>query len=246
MRRGLIATSLALLALGAWIEIRAEVRAITSRVGEYQMTRVLTSRNISRNASNVTGPSGIWRPLGRGAGAHTLNPTGDSNGDLWPTIAENSVEPHHAWVVWSRPYQSRYELVWSRWLGTGWDEIRWVLDEISAGDDLDADIDFDSEGRPFMVWWRDGLGDQTVYLSLFLETRWMEPFQVSPEFVNARYPDVTVINNTTVLVKYEVGYGDDVREVNQTVLFNRPVTITDDINPLDFSEGDRDVQQINN
>ena len=100
-------------------------------------------------------------------GGALLNPRGDANGDLWPTIVKSSVAPHYPWVVWSRFNGANYDLAWSRWQGSTWGSIQWILPERTPGDDLDADLTFDQKGTPYVVWWREseeGLGE--VYLSM--------------------------------------------------------------------------------
>jgi hypothetical protein len=48
--------------------------------------------------------------------------------------------------------------------------------------------------------------------------------------VDSRYPSLEVREGGTLLVRFDTPEG----EVEQTVIFDLPVTITEDINPLDF------------
>jgi hypothetical protein len=231
MRRGGIAVALCSIVVGLAPQVAAEVRAIKNRDGAYEMTRVLThdaksSRSGVRTGTDMRGV--VWSRMGRGAGPHTLNPEGDRRGDLWPTIADNSVAPHHPWAVWSRVNGTGYDLAWSRWTDAGWQPVDWVSSDGTGADDLDAHLDFDDEGRPCMVWWGKQ-GDQgTVYFSLFLQNRWMAPYRVSRTGVDARHPTVEAIDVKRFRVRYHTSAGT----VEQSLLFDRPVTITDDINPL--------------
>ena len=200
----------------------SEVRVKTDRRGEYETTQVITG---SRNTS-----ARIWTVFGKGRGSRfALNPHGDRLDDLWPAIAENSLAPYHPWVVWSRHNGNDYDLVWSRWEQSTWKAVDWIHPETPPGDDLDANLAFDSTGRPYVVWWTVGPDGGQVYLSLFLATQWATAYGVSADGVDARYPVVHVGEDGEIHVEYETDEGT----VSQLVLFEQPDTITDDIDPLD-------------
>ncbi len=221
MRRDWLVTALCLLALVVSVGATAEVRVITDRQGIYRTTRVLLDHR----------GNGVWSEVRRGRSRNALNPLGDRIGDFFPTIGESTVAPYHPWVVWSRLYQSQYDLAWSRWNGDRWEPIRWIEPTSSApGDDLDADLSFDEIGRPYIAWWRDENGVGRVYLSTYLGTMWMEAYPVSDLGADGRYPSIEVREGGTLIVRYDTPEG----EVEQTVIFDLPVTITEDINPLDF------------
>jgi len=201
-------------------DARAEVRVITDRYGEYKMTRVMTA-----------GRGGlIWTPFHRGSRRTALNVRGDRNGDLWPTVGESNLAPHHPWAVWSRLDSTHYKLAWSRWTRSGWDPIRWLQPPGDAvGDSLDADIAFGEAGRPFVVWWREEDGVGKIYVSLFLQTVWMQAFQVSETHVDSRYPSIVMDDDQILRVRYDTPEGT----MEQSLALIDPGTITDDINPLD-------------
>ncbi len=220
----ILTTSMALLLVaGFCLPLRAEVSAGTDRSGKYVTTRLTLSEN------DPTGE--IWTAIEPERGTvrvSALNPHGDEYGDQWPTIVENVVAPHHPWVIWSRFNGQNYDLAWSRWSTRGWDPVRWVEQNATAGDDLDADLVFNQVGRPYVVWSReseDGRGQ--VFLSLFLESRWMDAFPISDPGIDARYPTIEVLGPRRMQVEFETPFGS----MTQMVYFNRPVTITDDINP---------------
>ena len=235
---------LAVLILGTFwggTQVQAEVRSITDRYGSYVETRFLfqETQTFSTNGPNV------WTPVGRVSrrGA-TLNPNGDAIGDLWPAVGDSGQAPHFAWAVWSRLDQMEYELVWSRWTAGGWRMTSWVLPvDPAPGHDLDADLAFDAGGRPFLTWWRDDNGQGRVYLSLFLVTQWMVAYPVSEPGVDARFPSIVILPGGEILVTFETEEGI----IEQTVLFDEPVTITDDIDPLDYISdgGSRNVGEAN-
>lgn len=221
MRRDFMVTALCLLILVSSFPALAEVRVVTDRHGEYKVTRVLQGGR----------KGNVWGPLGRGHTARTLNVFGDRNGDLFPTIRENRVAPHHPWVVWSRFNQVQYDLAWSRWTDDGWQPIRWVDPYSDAvGDSLDADLTFDFNGRPYVAWWRNEGGSGRIYISVFLDQWWMQSIAVSDGGVDSRYPTIEVVQQDELIVRYDTPTG----RVEQTIFFDLPVTITDDINPLDF------------
>ena len=223
MRRQWLVAALCLLALVVSVQALAEVRVVTDRHGAYQATRVLLD---DRGA-------GVWGAVRHRTNGfrNALNIMGDQNGDFFPTIGESTVEPYHPWVVWSRLNQSEYDLAWSRWNGDRWEPIQWVQPIYSPpGDDLDADLNFDEVGRPYVAWWRNEGGVGRVYLSTFLGTTWMEAYPVSDLGLDGRYPSIEVLQGGTLILRYETQEGP----VEQSVIFDLPVTITEDINPLDF------------
>ena len=75
-----------------------------------------------------------------------------------------------------------------------------------------------------------------MFLSTFLDIRWMEPFAVSALGIDSRYPTLEVLDEGAVAVRYHDG---EEGWVEQVVRFDHPDTITEDINPLDyvFNEG---------
>lgn len=222
MRRNWLVAALCLLALVVSVPAIGEIRVITDRDGSYETTRVLLDER----------GAGVWSVVRRGNSRTTLNVLGDRNGDFFPTIEESPIVPFHPWVVWSRLNQSQYDLAWSRWDGARWEPTRWIQPEDSApGDDLDADLTFDEIGRPYLVWWRDEGGVGRIYLSLYLDNAtWLEAYPVSGGEVDSRYPSVKIGEGESVIVRYYTPAG----YVEQTVVFDLPDTITEDINPLDF------------
>jgi hypothetical protein len=171
----------------------------------------------------------IWSTFNADAsGINVLNPRGDANGDLWPAVVENTVQPHHPWVVWSRFNGKDYDLAWSRWKGARWSMIRTVHRASARGDDLDADLAFGRQGRPYLVWWRNDHGIGRVYLSIYLNSQWMSEIGISARGTNSRRPTIEVLDDGTIMVEYETPRGLLAHQVQ----FNRPVTITDDINPF--------------
>jgi hypothetical protein len=219
-RRGWIAALGSLLVLSA-LAVRAEVRAITDRSGVYKAIRVTKS-----------GRGGVWAPTRRVDTGASLNPHGDRQRDLWPAVRESSLSPHHPWVVWSRLNGSDYDLVWSRWSAGRWESVQWLDGSSSSpGADLDPNLQFDRTGRPFVVWWRDrGAKGGSVYLSMFVGPTWLRPFEISAPSVDARYPVLEIEKDHTLVVRFVTDEG----LVEQTVLFDDPDTITDDINPMDY------------
>jgi hypothetical protein len=211
--------AMTLFGLVCTIDSRAEVRAITDRNGDYRGTRIVGG---VRN--------GIWSPSTRVRAKAILNPGGDLNGDRWPAIAESNIKPHFPYVVWSRRNGSRFDLAWSRWEGDRWRQISW-LDPQSheGGDNLDAHLTFGPGARPYVVWWRQNGQQGQVFLSIYLKSQWMAPFPLTDGSVDSRYPHVEVSSKGDILVRYHTPAGD----VQQEVFFDSPVTITDDVNPLD-------------
>ncbi len=217
-----------LVTLVAPIVANAEVRARTNRRGQYQTTEVSVGR--SRWAPKV------WSLFTRTAGPDVLNPNGDHTGDLWPEIGETPVAPYLPWVVWSRRNERGLGLAWSRWQpGQGWQSILWIAPDGALGNDLDPSLAFNGEGRPFVAWWRqDASGRGQVYLSVFLATKWLAPWLVTETGADARFPNLTVNGDGSLEVVYETADG----WVTQGVQFIEPVTILDDINPLDHLRSD--------
>jgi hypothetical protein len=217
-RRAWISIFLVACAVGAEVgPAQAEVRAVTRRDGTYVSVSVTRS-----------GWGGVWEPLRRADAGGALNPNGDRIRDLWPSVLENSLAPHHPWAVWSRLDKNDYQLAWSRWSNGRWDPVRWLDAQPAPGADLDPVMAFDGAGRPFVVWWRDLGGRGSVFISLFLETSWLPPFQVSDPANDAKYPRLRIESDGELLVNYMTQEG----LVEQLVLFDDPGTVTDDITPM--------------
>lgn len=220
MRRDLIVTTLGWVALLLPAPASAEVRVITGSDGQYRMTQVLPGR---------TGK--VWSPMRGASPQRSLNVLGDRNGDLWPTIAESNVLPFHPWVIWSRYDRTDFDIAWSHWNGTIWEPVSWVTNgAANDGDDLDVDVSFSDDGRPHVVWWRNENGRGRVYLSVRLESKWMQPYAVSVPGVDSRYPTIEVQEANRMIVRFQTAEG----LMEQTILFHGTVAITDDINPMDY------------
>jgi len=220
MRRGLIIIG-TLLVAAFGLQVIAEVRGTTDRKGRQRGTE--TSIGTDR-------PADVWRAIPGNTRSGALNPLGSQMGDLFPTVAESNVTPYIPWVVWSRHTGVDYDLVWSRWRGTQWEPIRQLFPGENVGDDLDADLRFDAHGRAFVTWWRDEGGVGRVYMSFFLQSRFGEPFLVSPKWHDARYPVFEAISDELFRVRYQTPEGT----FDGLVAVGSPVTITDDLNPLDY------------
>jgi len=221
MLRNLVTTGICLVLLGTGMAVHAEVSVRTDPDGSYAATQVLTN---GRRGEVV-----LWGLNHRASrNFHILNPRGDARGDLWPLITEPEIAPHHPWVVWSRFNGADFDLVWSRWTAEGWRPVRGVEPVQVAGDDLDPDLTFTSEGRPYLVWSREENGVSSIQFSAFLQLQWMPGFQISEPGVNSRYPAIVEQFRDSILVEFDTPRG----KVRKWVMFSRPVTITDDINPL--------------
>jgi hypothetical protein len=221
MRRTTIFTLICLLLLTLCFDAQAEVSVRTDRGGNYLKTQIIP---VGPHAENRA-----WGLRGRGFRcARALNPYGDINGDLWPTVAEAPTAPHYPYVVWSRFNGSNYDMAWSRWTGQGWAPIEFIARKPMPGDDLDANIVFNRDGRPYVVWWADmEEGAGRVYFSLLLADRWLSPVLISDPAVDSRRPTLELTSGRELAVTYETPEG----VVTQYVTFSSPNTITDDINP---------------
>lgn len=223
IRRLAILVSVVPIVAGALtLPARAEVSAETDSDGVYVRTVV----RATSSAKNVR----VWSPLKFRPNSYPLNPTGDLNGDLWPAIEESQTSARVPWVVWSRFNGRGFDLAWARWIhdAVAWSPVGWVQGQSTIGDDLDPDLAFDGGGRPFLTWWRDDAGTGRVYLSLFLATVWMEPFEVSDAGVDSVVPTVTLLPDGRIQVEYDTAEG----RVTRIIVFRRPDTITDDITPF--------------
>ena len=200
--------------------VHAEVAAETDVFGTY--VRTVVSSNTSRVLR-------IWT-VGRVRPTHwPLNPSGDSNGDLFPYVAENPAQGRWPWVAWSRFNGTDYDLAWSRWTGRGWTPVATVETVPDGSDALAPALSFDAGGRAYAVWEsHTPSGASQVRFSLFLSTRWMTSIQVSGDDENASEPAISVRDDGTVEVTYETPEGPMIRLLRIV----RPWTITDDITPF--------------
>jgi hypothetical protein len=153
--------------------------------------------------------------------------TGDATGDRYPLIAENPVD-RSPYVVWTRPASGDSDLMWSRWTGMSWTAVSPVVAPTRAGNDQAPNVAFDSDARPYLVWWRDEGGTGRVYLTIFLQSVWMAEIPVSEDGVDARNPRVTINADKTIAIDFDTPLGRESR----IVTFDWPVSINDDITPM--------------
>jgi len=170
-----------------------------------------------------------------------LNPEGDTLNDSWPYYVENRHDGNRPYVVWSRFNGNDYDLVWSRWAGDGWSPVEWLERSMQFGVEQDANLaTHPDNGRPHLVWWSDEGGIGRVYLSIFLQSRWMGRFLVSDLDVDSRYPVVGFVEDNKIKVTYDTVDGP----VSRIIVFNSPQTITDDIDPMTHLK--RELQNSSN
>lgn len=204
----------------------AEVAVRLSRHGEY-VTTLIVPMGDEENPQ-------VWTPrsqrlIRRG---QALNPYGDDFGDGWPVVAEEPTAERFPWVVWSRLDGGELDLAYSRWDERGWSPVNWVSIHAPGGDDVDPQIGFDGEARPYLTWWTFENGKGKVYVSVFLENDWMAPFLVSDTQVDSRYPMIEITRSSSGVNTARIAYNTPDGSVRQDVVFSLPVTITDDINPM--------------
>jgi hypothetical protein len=207
--------------------IQAEVSAEVGDDGGYRRT-ILLANSSEKNLK-------IWAVTREKPRLEPLNPQGDDLGDLWPIIEEDPLNGNHPWVVWSRSAGDQYDLGWSRWTDAGWAAVQWVERYPSLENDLDPHLalDLNDGARPYVVWWREGADGGTVYLSVFLSTRWMAPYRVSDGGVDSRYPTVSISEEGSI----EVTFTTDEGEVTRHIVFHKPDTIHDDLDPIGSFHG---------
>lgn len=222
-RRSILAAVLLVLAAAGFAaEARAEISVETDYAGDYVRTQLVTS-------ATVRGLR-IWSVERTRSSANALNPTGDQNGDLWPTILENPFDSNRPWVVWSRYRNVGYDLVWSRWRSTGWTEPTAVEPRTGddGGDDLDARMAFGSGGQLYLTWWRDEGGTGRVYFSFFADGEWTREVPISDAGIDSRYPRIAALPDGSIPIQFDTPGGVVIRFVYV------PVTdsIQDDIDPI--------------
>ncbi len=160
-----------------------------------------------------------------------LNPDGDALEDTWPYYVENPYDGNRPYVVWSRFNGNDYDLVWSRWMDGAWSPVAWVERTMQTGVEQDPYLAAQpANGRPHLVWWSDEGGIGRVYLSIFLQSRWMARFLVSDLDEDSRYPVIEFGDDNRILVTYDSVDGP----ISRVIIFNSPQTITDDIDPMTY------------
>jgi hypothetical protein len=221
-RSFLAAVILSLAAAGCAPDARAEIAVETDYAGEYVRTVVVTRATVRSLR--------IWSVQRTLSSSNVLNPGGDVNGDLWPTIAENPFDSNHPWAVWSRFGGAGYDLAWGRWLPGGWTAPVEVQPGGGAddGDDLDPRIAFGPFGRPYLAWWRDEGGTGRVYFSMYGDGGWMPGAPVSDPGIDSRYPSISILDDGRIRVEFETPGGRVIRFVFVPV----QNSITDDIDPI--------------
>ena len=219
-RRSVLVLVALVVAAGSALPSQAEVSAEVDRDGQYVRTIVLS------NAS--TKNLRIWTVMRARGGYVALNPDGDATADLWPVIIEDPQNNNHPWVVWSRFNGMDYDLAWSRWVGDGWQDVRWLEGRTRTGQDIDPHLTLGDSGRPYVAWWTERGGLSRVYFSVFLSSRWMRGYLVSDDSVDSRFPAIRVNDDGSVTIDYSTPGGSESR----TILFNDGVSINDDLDPV--------------
>lgn len=217
---GTVIPTLILLLVGCAFGARAEVSAELDSLEDYVRTVILANSSMK----NLR----IWSVVRARTDMVPLNPDGDARGDLWPVIGELP-QSRGAWVVWSAFNGEEYDLAWSRWLPEGrWRDPAWLAASDAVGDDLDTDITVEPDGRPYIAWWREENGIGRVFISFYLSTRWLAPYLVSDAGVDSRYPRLDLDEDGDIRVTYHTPDG----RTTKVVVFRRPDTITDELNPF--------------
>lgn len=213
-----VVAAIMLLAIAA--PARAEVSAEVDAFGTYVRTLIVTTGSARRQK--------IWSPVRSRATRLILNPEGDSSGDLLPMIQESPLN-REPWVVWSRGNGSGdFDLAWSRFRNGTWAPVANVLPLDSSLADVEPVLVFNDIGRAHVAWWRSDGRAGRVYISLFLDTRWMMPLLVSDLGEDARHPTIGILPDRKIQVTYQTSAG----RVTKIVTPNAGTTITDDINPF--------------
>ncbi|HEX4823162.1 MAG TPA: hypothetical protein VFV19_02505 [Candidatus Polarisedimenticolaceae bacterium] len=212
--------ALALLSAGAVFgQARAEVSAELDAFGGYVRTV------IEANAS-VRNPR-IWTVSHLRMGRVALNTRGDRSGDLYPAVAEDTAHQRWPWVVWSHFNGLDFDLVWSRWEGRGWSQVKAVVPGIDRSDAVDPAIAISAGGRPYVVWLSRGAGAATVQMSMFLVSVWSPPMVISDPGDDAMSPQIAWLSDGRIQVDYDtIG-----AHVTKTITFASTSTVTDDLNP---------------
>jgi hypothetical protein len=214
--RALAVLAVLLVCAPTWAEVSAELDAF----GNYVRTVVVTNDSARRTK--------IWSPFRSRTSRLMLNSTGDTTGDLWPAILESPIDKK-PWVVWSHFDGSDYDLAWSRFGEREWLPVAGLLAMDSVDSDLDPVLAFNDIGRAHVTWWRrDAAGRGRVYVSLYLQTRWMVPLLLSDCGEDGRSPTITIFPDRKIQVTYATPAG----MVSKLVTPNSGATITDDINPF--------------
>jgi hypothetical protein len=197
---------------------RADVTVILDQNGAYKC--------MSYRYGSMSGFPRIWSGTAIFPGPRTLNPNGDSLGDLAPTIVENPAHQRWPTAVWARRAGSDYDLVYSSWDGVQWAPTRYVHPD-TAYDELEPRLVYNSAGRLYMVWWANLPGSSAVFFSANFAGRWTSAVLISDDGVDSRHPSLTLQDESTVVVSFETSRGVETKWVQ----ILDPATITDDINP---------------
>ena len=213
--------ALSLVLLGSAMPARAEVSAEVDAFGTYVQMQV---------SGDASAGSSVWAVQKDRPNYRPLNPTGYLSGDLYPAVRESNEPGRAPWVVWSRPNGGQYDLVYSRWgaVEDEWQTVAMVEPWVTPGNDLGPVLGFDIDYRPYLAWTRSEGGVNRVYMSLWLQTRWMSEFRVSDVYENAVATSVRLLPDRRIEIRYDTQSA----RVTRIISFDRPRTITDDVTPF--------------
>ncbi len=197
----------------------AEVSVVIDGKGNYVKTLLLFNES--------KGYKYFWEPVRKGIASYLmLNIEGDLIRDGKPSVAEHPFNKL-PWVVWSHFNGQDNDIVWSRWDGVKWTTIAHVVQ--SDGNDQEVTIAFEPSGIPFVAFTRKGERSQ-IFLTAFLNGRWMNPLLVSDPSVDSTNPTM-IFAPDVVAVVFLTPDGIKVVYLNELPVYD-PSDIEEGPNPL--------------
>ncbi len=191
-RHRIILSSIVILCFLCVGSLFAEVSVVLDGQGRYVKTLTLFKTKHHQTF--------YWEPIRKGIPDYQmLNITGDLNGDDQPRFAEHPFEKT-PWVVWPYFDGVDFEIVYSRWTGSGWSHPLPVWDEENEINDVESSIAFEGSGIPFVTFTRKTETPQ-IYVSAFLYGKWLKPVLVSDPSIDSSKPTF-IFQNDIALVAF--------------------------------------------
>lgn len=183
--------SIVLLSLMCTGNLFAEVSVVLDDQGHYvKMLTLFKTKNHH---------TFYWEPARRGVLDYLmLNMTGDLNGDGQPRWAVHPFEKT-PWVVWPYFDGNDFKIAYSQWTETGWSDPSIIEKTGRNVNDVDPTIAFEGSGIPFVAFTRKAKTSQ-VYVTAFIDGRWIHPLLVSDPSINCTEPTLIFQRDIALVV----------------------------------------------
>jgi hypothetical protein len=156
-----------------------------------------------------------------------LNPTGDTRGDLAPTIAIHPVTGQ-PWAIWPRNEGNQKRLVISAWTGKEWSAPQpMVVPDLLGSDQLEPRLVFDAAGTPYLFFTEAARPSRVRFVTVARGV-WTPALSLSDEKIDSRTPLASLVGDGTALnVRWATPGGEVARVLPTSLLVASATNLMD-------------------